>query len=275
MIKRTFLSKGLDYCSELAYKNLLDLQTILSWNIDNGISVFRMSSDMFPWMSEYEISTLPNWEKIKTQLETCGKIIKDNNLRVSFHPGPFTVLGSKNLSVVINSIKELHKHDEIMNWMSLEASNDYHINIHLNSADPSREEGALRFINGYNSLNETTKKRLTIENDDKLNQYSVKHLYDLVHVYTGIPIVFDFLHHTLGPQDQSREEAFKLAYSTWNVKPLVHYSSSKILEDSAAHRTAHSNYIHEKIPTYQGYDYDCEIEAKSKDLALLKYLKEY
>ena len=114
----------------------------------------------------------------------------------------------------------------------------------------------------------------TIENDDSPNQYSVKLLHDLVHVNTSIPIVFDQHHFNYGQQDQSMEDALKLAHTTWTVKPLTHMSSPKTREDAKGLETAHADYIYEKIQTF-GLDFDIEIEAKAKDLAVLRYINEF
>lgn len=54
MIRRTFDAKGLEYVSELALQNIRDLIEVVKWNHKNDIHFYRMSSDMFPWMSEYE-----------------------------------------------------------------------------------------------------------------------------------------------------------------------------------------------------------------------------
>ena len=62
MIKRTFTERGLPYASELALQNCQDLITIIQWNHDNGFKFFRMSSDIIPWASEYELSELPDYD---------------------------------------------------------------------------------------------------------------------------------------------------------------------------------------------------------------------
>jgi UV DNA damage endonuclease len=122
MIKKTFLAKGLDYVSELILLNLDDTMKILQWNVENDIFVYRMSSDSFPWMSEYEFEDLPNFSLIKSKMISIGAFIKRNNIRVSYHPGPFNVLASLNPSVVEKTIKELNNHAELMDLMGLEQS---------------------------------------------------------------------------------------------------------------------------------------------------------
>lgn len=274
MTKKTFLEKGLSYVSELVLLNLRDTLSILDYNIKNNIFVYRMSSDSFPWMSEYNFSDLPDFDKIHLYLKKIGNKIKNNKLRVSFHPGPFNVLASLNDNVVIKTIDELNKHSELMDIMELDASHYYPINIHINTTQPSREEAAQRFCTNFDKLSESCKKRLTLENDDGKNQYSVKMLYDLVHNKINIPIVFDQHHFNCGPQDQTMQEALELALSTWNVKPLTHMSSSKTIEDEKGKYTAHADFIYERIQTF-GNDFDTEIEAKAKDIAVIKYLEDF
>ncbi len=270
MIKKTFESKGLAYVSELALQNISDLQKILEYNISKGIFIYRMSSDMFPCIGFYKLKDLPNFDLISRKMKNVGDFIKLNDMRTSFHPSHFCVLASENPDVVTKTIDELNKHSELMDLMGLEKSHYYPINIHINTTQPTRELAADRFCKSFELLSDSCKSRLTVENDDKESQYSVKLLHELVYQRIGIPIVFDQFHFLYGPQDQTMEDALKLALSTWKVKPLTHMSSSKQLEDSKAKNTAHADYIYESIQTF-GQDFDIEIEAKAKDLAVVKY----
>lgn len=275
MIKRTFESRGLSYVSELIKLNLDDTLKVLQWNVRNKIFVYRMSSDSFPWMTNYNFSELPDYSIIKGKLNRIGKYIKDNKIRVSYHPGPFCVLASNTESVVEKTIDELNKHAELMDMMGLEQSTYYPINIHVNITKPSKEESMERFCQGFQRLSESCKKRLTIENDDTPSQYSVLDLYSGLYEKIGIPIVFDQHHFKYGPQDQTMEEAMKLAFSTWgDVKPLIHMSSSKKIEDESSVATAHADLIYEKIETF-GLEFDVEIEAKLKDIAVFEYIKRF
>lgn len=274
MVRKTFNAKGLSYVSELVLLNLKDTLKVLDYNIKNDIHVYRLSSDSFPWMTEYNFQDLPKFPAIQTYLRLIGDKIKSNNIRVSYHPGPFNVLASENESVVTKTIDELNKHAELMDLMGLEQSTFYPINIHINTTQPTREQAAQRFVDRFPLLSESCRKRLTLENDDSPNQYSVKMLYDMVHTKIGIPIVFDQHHFNYGPQDQTMEDALKLALSTWSTRAMTHISSPKTLEDNKGKQTAHADYIYEEIKTY-GYDFDTEIEAKAKDLAVIQYRKKF
>jgi UV DNA damage endonuclease len=274
MVRRTFDAKGLPYVSELIIENLKDTLKVLDYNLKNHIYIYRLSSDSFPWMSEYEFSDLPNFKLIQVLMTQIGEKIKSNNIRVSYHPGPFNVISSQNDSVVEKTIKELNKHAELMDMMDLEQSTFYPINIHINITKPTCEEAAQRFVDRFSLLSESCRKRLTVENDDSPNQYSVKMLYDWVHTKIGIPIVFDQHHFNYGPQDQSMEEALRLAHSTWKTRVMTHMSSPKTLEDNSGKQTAHADYIYEEIKTF-GLDFDTELECKMKDLALLRYREQF
>ncbi len=275
MTKKTFESKGLTYVSELAIKNLEDCKRILQWNIENDIKVYRMSSDMFPCLGFYKIMDLPKINEIKNILSSIGEYIKENDMRVSFHPSHFCVIASENDSVVSSAIDELNKHAELMDLMCLDQTRQYPINIHINTTKPTREEAAQRFVDKFDLLSDSCKSRLTLENDDSPNQYSVKILHDLVYSKTGIPIVFDQHHFNYGPQDQTMQEALTLALSTWaGIRPLTHMSSPKTHEDQKGRATAHADYIYERIETFD-LEFDVEIEAKAKDLAVIKYREQY
>ena len=244
MIRKTFDTKGLPYVSELVILNLIDTIKVLEYNIRNNIFVYRLSSDSFPWMSEYEFKDLPNYGRIESLLIQIGKKIKSNNIRVSYHPGHFNVLASENESVVIKTIKELNKHAELMDLMQLDKSTYYPINIHINTTKPTCELAAQRFCDRFSLLSDSCKSRLTVENDDSPNQYSVKMLYDMVYKIIGVSIVFDQHHFIYGPKDQTMEEALTLAVSTWKTKALTHMSSSKKIEDTKGLATAHADYIY-------------------------------
>jgi len=276
MIKSTFISKGLAYASQLALKNIQDLEKVMDWNISNEVFFYRMSSEMFPWMSEYELSQLPDYNEIKNILQTIGGKALRRGIRLTFHPGPFNVLASPNHTIVKKTIKELRQHAEIMDLIGLPSSPFAKINIHIGGAYGDKEQALNRFIKNFKFLPLNVKNRLTIENDDKPNLFSVKDLLT-IHEQLGIPIVFDFLHHKFCSGGWTEKKAFLTAINTWpeNITSVVHYSSSKYLyEDKNAPRTAHADYVHELIPLY-GKEVDLMLEAKEKELAVLKYIQDY
>lgn len=268
MIKRTFLEKGLDYVSDCVIQNVADLEKIIDWNEQNGIKMYRMSSDMMPWATEYQFEQLKDWNEIAIILKRCGEKATQYGQRLSFHPGPFNVLVSPKEAVVQNTINDLEVHGRLMDALGLSKTPYNKINIHCNGVYGDKQSAMDRFIDNFKFLSESVKSRLTIENDDKASMYSVK---DLMYIHNAIkiPIVFDYHHHTFNTGNLSEQDALELAMSTWpkGIRPAVHYSESKM----GSKPQAHSDYI-ERIPETYGNVVDIMVEAKQKDLSILKFI---
>ena len=274
MIKKTFNEKGLDYAGELGLKNAKDLLHILKWNKENGINFFRLSSDFFPWASNYKFEELPQFNSIKAELEKSGKFAIDNGIRITSHPGPFNVLVSPRENVVQNTITDLEIHGRVFDLMGLSQTPYNKLNIHCNGVYGDKISAMDRFCENFKRLSPSVQSRLTVENDDKASMYSVKDLM-YIHEKIGIPIVFDYHHHKFCTGGLSEEEAIKLAATTWpdGITPVVHYSESKALheENEKLKPQAHSDYIN-TIPNTYGLDVDIMVEAKAKELAILPFI---
>ncbi len=272
MIKRTFNEKGVPYASELSIQNCRDLIEIIKWNEQNDVKFFRMSSNLFPWSSEYPLSELPHYNRIKNLLAGAGHLVNKYGHRITSHPGPFNVLVSPKENVVQNTITDLSIHGEVFDLMGLSRTPYNKLNIHCNGVYGDKISAMDRFCKNFERLPESVQTRLTVENDDKASMYSVKDLM-YIHERIGIPIVFDYHHHKFNTGGLTEEEALKLAASTWgDIKPVVHYSESKSLHEGneSIKPQAHSDYISNYIDTY-GLDVDIMIEAKAKELTLLEY----
>jgi len=278
MIKRTFLARGISYASELALSNVRGLKRIVEWNNDNGISVYRMTSCLFPWVSEYEIEDLPDYEEIAKVMKSVGEIATNAGQRLSFHPGQFCVLASAKENVVLNAANELNKHAQMMDIIGLPKSPAAKINIHVGGAYGEHEKALARFCeNAVKHLTDSAFARLTVENDDKPNVFSTKMLYEGVHKRIGLPIVFDSHHHELGPQDIDYQDAFYLARSTWpnGIKQQCHHSNSKRkYEDPKAPKVSHSAWFYTPFENY-GEDVDVVLECKAKEEAVFKYRADF
>ena len=275
MIKRTFLKKGVKYASELAELNTRNILPILKWNNINNIKVFRMSSCLFPWASEYDIDSLPDIKKIKYNLKIAGDYAKENNIRLSFHPGPFNILTSPKSHVVHNSIVDLTMHGKVMDMLGMPRNRWAKINIHIGATYGDKPSAIDRWCKNYELLSDAVKSRITLENDDKASMYSTKDLYE-VYERLGVPIVFDYHHHKFCTGGQTEEEALKLAASTWgDVTPQCHFSESKALNEGLDVKPqAHSDYILNRVNDY-GLNLDVVFEAKAKEQAILKYRELY
>ncbi len=264
MIKKTFLERGLAYASELALKNVQDLLTIVDWNLQHGFRLFRISSDLFPWASEYRIMNLPDFPAIRATLEEIGR----RPIRLTTHPGPFNQLAGQG-KVLDNTLIDLEYQSELFDLMGLKPSHWNKINIHVGGTYGDKAASLARFAQNFKLLSENLRARLTVENDDRQNLYSVADLRPL-HEAVGIPIVFDYFHHSLNPGSQTEEEAFLMAYNTWDVRPVFHYSDSRQnRENPSARREAHADWLYSTVNTY-GKEVDIVFESKMKELAVMR-----
>jgi len=277
MVKKTFNAKGLDYVSELTLLNAKDIIKILQWNKSNKINFFRLSSAIVPWGDHLDLTQLKDYKAIKSALKEAGDYAKANDIRITSHPGPFVVLTSPKENVIINSIADLELHGKIFDMMGLEKSPYNKINIHCNGVYGDKIKAMDRFCENFAKLSKSVQSRLTVENDDKASMYSVKDLMYL-HDKIGIPIVFDYHHHTFNTGDWTEEQALNAAASTWPfypkyITPVVHYSESKALHENnnKLKPQAHSDYITSLPNTYE-LDVDIMVEAKAKELAILPFI---
>lgn len=271
MIQRTFEQRGIKYASELALQNAQDLLQILQWNADNGVSVFRVSSGIFPWNAKYKLYQLPDYFEIASVLRRAGYLAKTTGQRLTAHPDHFVKLASEKPHVVDNSIHDLEIHNEVFDLMGLPANHYYCLNIHIGQNAKDINQTADRFLQAFSRLSENTRKRLVVENDDKANAFSVRQLKNTLYANAGIPVTFDYFHHTFHQDGWDEETALREAAATWDVRPLFHYSESKNLnENVAGNPRAHADYVYNKINDY-GLTLDIDLEAKMKEQALFKY----
>jgi len=274
MTQKTLLTRGTDYVSELALKNCQDVIKILRWNEQNGIKMFRLSSCLIPWGNVVEIDDLKDIDQIRSVLKEAGDYAHEHGHRIGTHPGPFTVIASPNKAVVENAFKDLEMHAKVFDMMGLSKTPYNKINIHVNTTSGGKKESMDRFCEAFQSLSESVRSRLVVENDDKLKQYSVEDLMYL-HEKIGIPITFDYFHHSHNPGSLTEEQALKLAATTWpeDIVQATHYSESKRLHENnpKENARAHSDMINSLPETY-GVTIDVMTECKMKELALLPYL---
>jgi UV DNA damage endonuclease len=273
--KATFKEKGLSHIAMLFETNLDNVLKILKWNSDNRVTLYRMSSDIAPWCSEYNLVDLPNWKVCKRKLAAIGEYARHSGQRLSFHPGAYTVLAGTNKATIKKSLHELEVHGQIMDGLGMPRSRNAKINIHIGGAYGDKTAAISRFIKNYRRLSPAVTSRLTLENDDRPNLYTVRDLVELVYPHIKTPIVFDYHHHAIHPGNDSEETALHLAAKTWgSVKQTTHYSETAQKDNPRAVYRAHSIMVEGYINTH-GLDIDCMIEAKGKERAMQKYISIY
>jgi len=269
LIRRTFT---IEKASELSLQNVRDLLAILRWNVDHGIRVFRVSSGIFPRITDdvngYSIDDLKDSGDIRGCLSKCGDFAVQNGMILTCHPGPFTVLASTTPSVVHNSIREVEMHVAL--GKMIYANHDARFNINFHVGCGFSEEAGERFCDAFGRLSDDAKSMISIENDDKVNGWSIHKLYKHIHCPLGVPIAFDHHHSEFSRRsDVTIEDEFELARSTWKGKLMeVHYSESAG-EDKLMRK--HAGFISKLIPEFLFDGTYILVEAKEKELAVLRY----
>jgi UV DNA damage endonuclease len=236
--------------------------------------VYRVSSDIFPLITfdqaNITLEDLPNHDQIQDEFDNIAETISLTGVRVSAHPSEFNSLASLSEKVVEKTITELNFYSSFFDRIGLPADHRSPMNLHVHNNNGTREEIARRFYDNFRKLDENCQARLTIENDDKLNCWSVRELVDIFHPITRIPICFDYLHHKCHPNNTTEVEAINMCYDTWQTRPLFHYSESR----EGNNPRAHAEFAFSEFNTY-GLEFDLDFELKGKCKAILQYQQLY
>lgn len=250
-------------------QNLDDLLRILEYNHKNKIYLFRISSEIIPFGS-HEINDFP-WEiEFKEKLIEIGCFIKKNGMRVSMHPGQYTILNSHDAAVVNRAVRDIEYHTKFLDSLNVDYSNK--IVIHIGGVYGDKEESMKRFQDNFNLLSQSAKKRLVIENDER--SYNVEDVLRIAKKIE-IPVVLDVFHDELNPStiDDYSILLNEIEYTYGNEDgPMkIHYSNQSINKKFGAH--SEWVFIDKFIEFYEKFLYiDCDIilEVKDKDISAIK-----
>jgi UV DNA damage endonuclease len=249
------------------------------------VRMYRMSSSLVPY------ATHPDLPQFRGQVRACakrlatlGERVAAADVRLSSHPGQYVVLNSERDDVRAAAVRDLELHAELFDAMGL--GSEAVVVLHVGSGAGGRE----RFVRGVEELGERARARLAVENDDRV--YGTGDVL-AIHAETGLPVVWDVLHHHChDPERISDREALAGALATWpaDVVPKIHFSSPRTAVEERAVRTgrrverrpvlpplrAHADLVDPiafegfLTTTAAGLSFDVMLEAKAKDLALLR-----
>lgn len=218
----TLQKRGLEKVIEIYKENIDTTSGIIRYCKNSGIKFYRLGS-IFPFSTHKELEKFDYVQYFDNDIYELGQLIRVTNTRISIHSSPYCILNSSNLDTVRRSILELKHHANLMNVMELPSNN--RAVVHVGGKDGGKEEAKTRFIENFNGLPEDIKKRVVLENDDKV--FSFKDVED-IHKETGVPIVIDIFHHRVyNPEKIEEIEALTRACFTWGKgeTPEIHYSS--------------------------------------------------
>jgi UV DNA damage endonuclease len=192
-------------------------------------------------------------------------------MRVTMHPDQFILINSLDEDIYERSAGELVYHAEVLDLMGLDAS--HKIQIHVGGVYGDKEASMARFASRYRKLPSRVKRRLVLENDDR--SYGLVDCL-AVHADTGVPLVFDTLHHSANNRGEEVREALAKARSTWQKKdglPMVDYSSQKKGGKPGAHAYAlDPDDFRSFLEQARGLDFDVMLEVKNKERSALEAL---
>jgi UV DNA damage endonuclease len=253
------------------------------------IAMYRLTSDFVPY------GTHPDLPLFHRQIDECydelaatGARLRELDVRVSTHPGQYVVLNSTRADVREAAIRDLELQAALLD--ALGADDEAVVVLHVGGAEGGVDAGMDRFMAGFERLSERARARLVVENDDRA--YSLTDVARLSE-RTGLRVVWDILHHHChDPAGMPDREALELALSTWKGRgrPKIHYSSPKtaveerkvrrgrrverriVLPQPRAHADMVDPIAFESFvrDTAAGLPFDVMLEAKAKDLALLR-----
>lgn len=257
---------------ELIDHNLEALMNILTYNYNHGILMFRISSDLIPFGSS-PLNTL-DWQQLfQPAFAQLHELIMQHGLRVSMHPGQYTVLNSPREEVVEKAICDLQYHCDVLDALNLDAS--FKMVLHIGGVYGDKEAAMKRFVQVYEQLEERIKNRLILENDDRY--YTLEDVLNIANQIHA-PVVFDNLHHILNTSlpELNIWQCLALVKKTWQKsdgRMKMHYSEQDVLRRPGAH--AQSIHVDDFLRFCSGLQSDAVdvmLEVKDKHLSVLRIL---
>lgn len=254
----------------LVSHNLRALDAMIDYNIQNGILLYRVSSDLVPFGSSLA-RDLP-WEAENEQLlRSIRKKIAASGMRVSMHPGQYTVLSSPDAGVTARGVEDLRYHARVLD--SLAPGREHKIVLHAGGKYGDTPSAMRRFVSAYRDLDASVARRLVLENDGSI--YTIAEVLELSGIL-GAPVIFDNLHNALNPADKTKDDAYWItqAAPTWSAADgpqKLHYSQQHPVKTRGAHSDSIAidpflDYCH-RLPDRS---VDIMLEVKDKNLSALK-----
>lgn len=264
----------MDRLKEVTRLNLEHTKRILYLCAAHEIELYRLSSSLVPLATHPEVE----WDfhsPFKDEWKDLGNLIKRFGIRASFHPNQFTLFTSPRQHVTDNAVKDMVYHYRMLEYMGIEDRSV--INIHIGGSYGDKEETLVRFHENLKSLPTDVKKIMTLENDDKT--YTVEETLGVCQK-ENIPMVLDIHHHEANLSERPLEDYLEAIFATWEKRdlvPKIHISSPKSEKAFRSHADlVDAGFVEGFFKTLKTFDQDVDfmIEAKHKDLAMLKLIED-
>jgi UV DNA damage endonuclease len=265
------------------------LGRILGYLERNDIRMYRVATALAPYASHPELPQFHDQvRECAEELAAVGALVREREIRLSSHPGQYTVLNSEDPGVRSAAVAELEVQAALFDAMGL--GDEAVVVLHVGGVAGGKGAACDRFVAGFELLTDAARSRLVIENDDR--SFGIGDVVSLAE-RTRLRVVWDVLHHHCNdPDGLSDREALAAALETWpeGVRPKIHYSSPRL--DIEERKVRNGRRVERRLVLPQlrahadlvdpigferfmrdvggGRDFDVMLEAKAKDLALLR-----
>ena len=263
-------------------------------DLDDALRMVRLSSDILPVYTQPDFAYFWRRSDVVNYLESnfrkVGDVARERNVRLSMHPGQFTVLASINQGIVERSIEEFEYHADMVRYMGYGRKfQDFKVNVHI-----SGKQGPAGIRAAYKQLTPEARNCITIENEE--NAWG---LNDCLELTDTLPIVLDIHHHWIreGEYLQANDPRVQRVVDSWRgVRPTMHYSVSRedyLVGHDSAVAPAHTQllldgYKKQKLRAHSDFywnqktnewaitflnQFDIMCESKGKNLASMELYK--
>lgn len=219
---------------EATAHNLRALENMIAYNARSGIRLFRISSGLVPFGSS-PLNTMPWQQEFAPAFERIGKAIARADIRVSMHPGQYTVLNSPDEEVARRAADDLVYHETVLRLLGTDFTNK--IILHVGGVYGDKQAAMQQFRIRWEHLPADVRHRVVLENDERL--YNSKEVLGLA-LELGVPAAFDVLHHAINPpaDGPGPEEWVRRYAATWKEvdgRQKIHYSQQSPDSRPGAH----------------------------------------
>jgi UV DNA damage endonuclease len=255
--------------AQLIKGNLQALELMVDYNLVSGIRLYRISSDLIPFGSS-PVNRLDWANLFQEDFARIGGKIRAGGMRVSMHPGQYTVLGAPDEGVAARAVEDLSYHARVLDALGTDASSK--IILHLGGVYGDKAASLERFGARFRDLDGAIRARVALENDDRL--YTAEDALN-AGLRLGAPVVFDNLHHAVNPSGPMEEKFWiDACRETWKMADglqKVHYSQQDPEKKPGSHSaTIAAGRFLEYLDAVRRDDLDVMLEVKDKNLSAVK-----
>lgn len=256
---------------QVGRNNLKTLETVLRWNQQRGIYLFRITSELVP-LATHPVAADWDWESdLAYEFAACARVADGSGIRLTTHPGQYTVLNAREPEIVERAAADLRYHARMLEMLGAAEHPDWGMVLHIGGMYGERVAAAERFTRHFSTLPRSVQDRLWLENDDV--SWDSEAALEVARA-VGRPLVFDVHHHLVLREDDWLPWAER-ALETWGeVRPKLHFSSPK---DGLRSRHHADGIDPDAFATFlertEGMEFDVMLECKAKDKALLQLRK--